>query len=53
VTANYVAFLAELPEGFREVRNISFEEGAIVVHGGEPDQEVRVSASGLKASGLM
>lgn len=53
VTAKYVAFLAELPEGFREVRNISFEEGAIVVHGGEPDQEVRVSASGLKASGLM
>jgi hypothetical protein len=53
VTANYVAFLAELPEGFREVRNVSLEEGAIVVHGGEPDQEVRVSASGLKASGLM
>ena len=53
VTANYVAFLAELPEGFREVRNVSLEEGAIVVQGGEPDQGVRVSASGLKASGLM
>jgi hypothetical protein len=53
VAANYVAFLAELPEGFREVRNVSLEEGAIVVHGGEPDHEVRVSASGLKASGLM
>jgi hypothetical protein len=53
LAAGYIAFLAHLPEGFNEVRDISLEEDAIVVHGGEPDQEVRVSASGLKASGLM
>jgi hypothetical protein len=53
LAASYIAFLAHLPEGFSEVRDISLEDDAIVVHGGESDQEVRASASGLKASGLI
>jgi hypothetical protein len=51
--AHYVALLADLPEGFREVSNVSLEESAIVVHGREPDQVIRVPASGLKAWGLI
>jgi hypothetical protein len=51
--AHYVALLADLPEGFRAVSNVSLEESAIVVHGREPDQVIRVPASGLKAWGLI
>ena len=53
LTASYVAFLTALPEGFRQVSNLTVEEGAIVVHAEEPDQEIRVSATGVKASGLV
>jgi len=53
LAAPYVAFLAQLPEGFREVSNVSLEEGAIVVYGGDPAQVMRIPATGLKAVGLV
>ena len=52
VTISYVAFLAHLPEGFNEVRDIRQSKNEILVQGEEPDQAIRVPASGLVASGL-
>jgi len=52
LTAPYVAFLAHLPDGFSEVRNISTGKGEILVEGSEPSQVVRVPASGITAAGL-
>jgi hypothetical protein len=52
LTIPYVAFLAHLPEGFIEVRNISLGKNEILVHGSAPDQEVSLPASGLAALGL-
>jgi hypothetical protein len=52
LTIPYVAFLAHLPEGFSEVRDISLGKNQIFVQGREPDQAVTVPASGLVAAGL-
>jgi hypothetical protein len=52
LTIPYVAFLAHLPEGFGEVRDISLGKNEILVQGREPDQVVTVPASGLAAAGL-
>jgi hypothetical protein len=52
VTTSYVAFLAHLPEGFSEVRDIHLSKTEILVQGKEPDQAIRVPASGLAAAGL-
>ena len=52
LTAQYVAFLAHLPEGFREVRDIRMGKDDILVEGGEPGQVVRVPASGITTAGL-
>ena len=52
LTIPYVAFLAQLPEGFREVRDISLRKNEILVQGREPDQMVTIPASGLAAVGL-
>jgi hypothetical protein len=47
LTIPYVAFLAHLPEGFGEVRDISLGKNEILVQGREPDQVVTLPASGL------
>jgi len=52
LTATYVAFLAHLPEGFNEVRDISLGKDEIRVHGKESGQVVSVPASGIAAAGL-
>jgi hypothetical protein len=52
LTIPYVAFLAHLPEGFSEVRDISLGKNEILVQGREPDQVVTLPASGLAAAGL-
>ncbi len=49
---SYIAFLAHLPEGFSEVRDIRLGKNEIVVEGREPSQVVTLPASGLAASGL-
>jgi hypothetical protein len=51
LTVPYVAFLAHLPEGFSEVRDISLRKNEILVQGREPDQVVSLPASGLAAVG--
>jgi hypothetical protein len=51
-TIGYVAFLADLPEGFREVRDIRLGRNEIRIHGGEAGQVITVPASGLAALGL-
>jgi hypothetical protein len=48
----YVAFLAHLPEGFDEVRNISLGKNEILVQGREQSQVATLPASGLAAAGL-
>ena len=52
LTIPYVAFLAHLPEGFSEVRDISLSKNEILVQGKEPAQVVTLPASGLAAAGL-
>ena len=52
LTALYVAFLAHLPEGFREVRDIRVGKDEILIEGGGPSQVVSVPASGIAAAGL-
>jgi hypothetical protein len=52
LTIPYVAFLAHLPEGFDEVRDIRLEKNEILVEGGEPGQVFTLPASGLAALGL-
>jgi len=52
LTANYIAFLACLPEGFSEVRDISLGKDEILVHGKESGQVVTVPAAGIAAAGL-
>ncbi len=52
VTIAYVAFLAHLPEGFVEVRDIRTDKDGIVIEGGESGQQVTVPAAGLAAAGL-
>jgi hypothetical protein len=51
LTARYVAFLAHLPEGFSEVRDISLGKNEILVQGRELDQMVTIPASGIAAAG--
>ena len=53
VTVSYVAFLAHLPEGFSEVRDIRLSKKAVHIQGKDPNQEISVPASGLAASGLI
>jgi hypothetical protein len=53
VTISYVAFLAHLPEGFSEVRDIRLSKNGIHVQGKDPEQAIRVPASGLAAAGLV
>ncbi len=52
MTIPYIAFLAHLPEGFSEVRDVRLGKNEIVVQGGEPEQVVTIPASGLAALGL-
>ena len=52
LTVRYVAFLAHLPEGFREVRDISLDKNQIRIQGGEAGQVITVPASGLATLGL-
>jgi hypothetical protein len=52
-TIPYIAFLAHLPEGFVEVRDISLGKNEIRVQGKGADQLVTVPASGLVAAGLV
>jgi hypothetical protein len=52
LTVRYVAFLAHLPEGFSEVRDISLGKNEILVQGNEPRQVVTIPASGIAAAGL-
>jgi len=51
--ANYVAFLAHLPDGFTVVRNITMGKGEILVEGGDSRQVVSVPASGISVAGLV
>jgi hypothetical protein len=53
LTIPYIAFLAHLPEGFGEVRDISLGKNEITVQGKETDQVVALPASGLAAAGLV
>jgi len=53
LTVPYLAFLAHLPEGMNEVREISLGKKEILVQGGAPDQVVTLPASGLAAWGLV
>ena len=53
LTIPYIAFLAHLPEGFDEVRDISLDKNEILVRGRGPDQKVTLPASGLAAAGLV
>jgi len=53
LTIPYLAFLAHLPEGMNEVREISLGKKEILVQGGAPDQLVTLPASGLAAWGLV
>jgi hypothetical protein len=46
-TVRYVAFLAQVPSGFGEVRDIELAESEILVHGSGRGQLVPVPASGL------
>jgi hypothetical protein len=48
LTIPYVAFLAHLPEGFGEVRDISLGKNEILVRGREQNQAVTLPASGLE-----
>jgi len=52
LTIPYVAFLAHLPEGFSEVRDVRLGKNQILVQGRETDQVVTLPASGLAAVGL-
>jgi hypothetical protein len=52
LTIPYVAFLAYLPEGFDEVRDISLGKNEILVQGSGRSQQVELPASGLAAAGL-
>jgi hypothetical protein len=52
LTIPYVAFLAHLPEGFDEVRDISLGKNEILVQGREQNQVATLPASGLVAAGL-
>ena len=52
LTIPYVAFLAHLPEGFSEVRDITLGKNEILVRGMSPHQMVVLPASGLAAAGL-
>jgi hypothetical protein len=52
LTIPYVAFLAHLPEGFSEVRDIRLGKNEILVQGRELDQVVSLPASGLAAARL-
>ena len=52
LTAAYVAFLAQLPEGFSEVRNISVGKDEILLEGSDSSHVVRVPASGISAAEL-
>jgi hypothetical protein len=52
LTISYVAFLAHLPEGYSEVRDIRLGKNEVLVQGGEPDQVITLPASGLAAAGL-
>jgi hypothetical protein len=51
LTISYVAFLAHLPEGFVEVRDITLGKNEILIAGAAPDQKVSLPASGLAAAG--
>jgi hypothetical protein len=53
LTIPYVAFLAHLPEGFSEVRDIRLGKNEILVQAMAPDQMVSLPASGLAATGLI
>ena len=53
LTVPYVAFLAQVPEGFSAVRDISLSKNAILVQGPEADQVITVPAAGLAAAGLV
>jgi len=53
LTISYVAFLAHLPEGFGEVRDISLGKNEIRVQGIEQNQVATLPASGLAAAGLV
>jgi hypothetical protein len=47
VTISYLAFLAHLPEGFTDIRDITLGKNEILVQGAAPDQKVSLPASGL------
>ncbi len=51
-TVHYVAFLAQIPEEFREVHTIVIDGDEIVVHGKNKGVSVRVLAPGLSSFGL-
>lgn len=52
-TAQYVAFLAQVPPGFGEVRDIELARDEIIVLGSGRKQLVRLPALGLAATGLV
>jgi hypothetical protein len=52
-TVRYVAFLAQVPEGFGNVRDIRPAKNEILVIGSESKEPVRVPASGLGEAGLI
>ena len=49
----YVAFLAQVPQGFGGVRDIKLDANEIIVHGSGTKEVVRVKASGLAGTGLL
>jgi hypothetical protein len=46
-TVNYLSFLAQVPEGFGEVRDIRIAKGEIVVQGTGKGSSVHVPAKGV------
>lgn len=49
----YILFAARVPEGWRGVRDIQPQEGALVVHGRAAGQRLEVPASGLREVGVI
>ncbi|HLY62270.1 MAG TPA: hypothetical protein VKV95_16130 [Terriglobia bacterium] len=53
VTIQYAAFLAHLPEGFKEVREINLRKNEILIYGSARNQRICLPASGLGRMGLV
>lgn len=52
-TIQYVSFLAEAPDGFEQIHNITLARNEILIHGAGNKQTIRLPAAGLAASGLV